>query len=100
MTTPNNTSTDTRSEAEIENAIEEKIQEAIRRAAEDGIITEDSAVVVAIDPTTGEIHVSEKQNAASETPDPVEFPAAYADDHESLVDGGGMKDHFESHWGF
>jgi hypothetical protein len=102
MTTTDTTNTtgEPRSDADIESSIEAKIQEAIAKAVEDGVISGDEQIVVAVDPSTGEIHVGERPVPAAETPDPVEFPAAYADDHDSLVDHDGMKDHFESHWGF
>lgn len=99
MTTPD-AAGDTRTDTEIQEAIEAKIQEAIAKAIENGTISGDEQIVVSVDPSTGEIHVGERPAPAEEKPDPVEFPAAYADDHDSLVDNDGMKDHFESHWGF
>jgi hypothetical protein len=99
MTTTDTTG-ETRTDAEIQEAIEAKIQDAIAQAVENGTISGDDQIVVSVDPSTGEIHVGERTAPAAETPDPVEFPAAYADDHDSLVDNDGMKDHFESHWGF
>lgn len=91
------TSTDVRSDAEIEAGIQEKIQEAINKAVESGAISGDGKIVVGVDPTSGEIQIGERRE---EKPDPVEFPVAYNDDHESLADAEGVRDHFESHWGF
>jgi len=91
------TTVDTRTESEIEASIQAKIQEAIAKAVESGDITGDGKIVVGVDPTSGEIQVGEQRE---EKPDPVEFPAAYIDDHESLADTEGVRDHFESHWGF
>lgn len=99
-TTQSGPETDNRSDVEIEESIRIKIEEAVARAVENDGLNPDNGVVVAVDPTTGEIRVSEKTEAPAEKPDPVEFPAAYQDDHDSLADAEGIRDHFSEHWGF
>lgn len=96
----NNEATIDRTDEEIEESLRAKIEEAVAKAVEAGSIDPDNGVVVAVDPSTGEIRISEKTEAPAETPDPVEFPAAYQDDHDSLADDRGVRDHFSEHWGF
>lgn len=104
MTPENSTVTDGetegRTDAEIEASIEAKIEAAVAAAVAEGAIDETQPVGVIVG-TDGSITVTNVDGTPkSGVPDPVEFPAMYADDsRESLTDSH-YKDHLESHWGF
>jgi|688.fasta_scaffold730283_1 hypothetical protein len=95
---------DARSDAELEASIQAKIDAAIATAIQNQEVDPDQQIGVVIGPdgsiTVRNVAPEDLQADSPGVPDPVVFPAMYADDtRESLADSH-YKDHLESHWGF
>lgn len=93
-----------RTDDQIEASIQAKIDAAVEAAAANGQIDPEKqvGVFVGADGSIEVRNVSPDEVPTEEPgiPDPVEFPAMYADEtRESLADSY-YKDHLESHWGF
>jgi len=93
-----------RTEAQIEASIQAKIDAAVEAAAASGQVDPEKqiGVFVGADGSIDVKNISHDEIPAQEPgiPDPVEFPAMYADDsRESLADSH-YKEHLEAHWGF
>jgi len=93
-----------RTDAQIESSIQAKIDAAVEAAATSGQVdpSKQIGVFVGADGSIDVRNISQDEIPTQEPgiPDPVEFPAMYADDsRESLTDSH-YKEHLESHWGF
>jgi hypothetical protein len=93
-----------RTDEELEASIQAKIDAAVAAAVENREVDPEQqiGVVIGQDGSITVRNIPAGDAAANEPgiPDPVVFPAMYADDtRESLADSY-YKDHLESHWGF